>query len=99
MVARMSFRIADFRPGQYFLAAQVEAKGRTTDGTFPSAGYPVPDKEVGEAVLEFPLSYVWTLGDVPRPFTIWLFLLKRDDANPHKSAAVAVSGPVRYEVR
>ncbi len=99
VVARLAFNIGVFGPGQYFLMAQAETKtqGRTTDGSFPSSGYPVLDQSTGEQTCSFPLVYVWDRRDVKRPITLWFLLNKR--TGPGKSYAVAVTGPVDYPER
>lgn len=99
VIADLTYNIADFQKGEYFVLAQVETKetDRTTDGDFPDEDYPEIDRPAGQISFTFPMKYVWDHDEVKRPFTVWFYLNKR--TGPKTSSIAASTTPVHYEVR
>jgi hypothetical protein len=94
--AKLSYSVASFAPGKYFIGAQVEKndKGRTTDGKFPNSGYAVLKQAQGDLTFSFPLKYVWDTPDVRHPLVVWLFLHEKTDQG--HTRVVAKVGPLLY---
>jgi hypothetical protein len=92
--------VAGFRRGDYFILAQVETTDptMTTDGSFPSDAYPVPQAPTGSLTFSFPVRHVWNEPRVSPPFRIW-FYLNQYIGPDRRSRVIARAGPLEYEAR
>ena len=94
--AELVYSIADFAPGQYTIAAQVEtlAEGVTSDGDFPTSLYPVLTEPKGKIRFSFPVKHVWRDPSMKHPLVVWLYLTKSTGATTSK--IITRVGPLQY---
>ena len=101
VVAQLAYTITGFKRGAFFIMAQVETDNpkMTTDGSFPSKGYPVLKTEAGEQKLTFPIRHVWDEPSVTRPFRIRFYLAQEMGGSPRQRRVLAKAGPVEYSAK
>ena len=99
VIADLAYRVTGFRRGDFFIMAQVETSdpSMTTDGSFPSDGYPVLSEPMGRLKFSFPIRHVWDEPRVKRPFRIWFYL--NQHTAPRQSRVIGRAGPVEYDAR
>jgi len=99
VVAVLTYSVTEFTRDQFFVMAQVETTdpNRTTDGSFPSTGYPVLQTSTGTLTFTFPIRHVWREPTVNRPFRIWFYVNYR--TGPDTSRVIGRAGPVEYAAR
>lgn len=101
--AVINYDVSDFRPGQYFLAAQFRknapgASGqefRTFDGEFPTSNYPVLATASGSIRFDFPMQYVIDHPELGEEIEMWFFLNYRTTAL--QSVVIGTAGPFKFE--